>query len=120
MLSAPILVRKINNAKHEVYVKKKFNEETNNRDTRHTKEILDSFKFRKLKDINPRNWLSENGRFIRHVTTRRWLKIYDTTRRWWRTSKIGARRNYCWESKIKSSQKKKIRTGLKILTPNNY
>ena len=33
MLSTPILVRKINNAKYEGYVKKKFNEETNNRYT---------------------------------------------------------------------------------------
>ena len=40
-----------------------------------------------------------------------------TTRRWWRTTKIRARINYCWKIEIKSS-KKKAGAGLKFLTPS--
>ena len=51
MFSNPSVIRKINNVTYKGYVNKKVNEKMDLGDTRHTKAILDSFKFKMLKRI---------------------------------------------------------------------
>ena len=51
MLSISTLSRKTNNANYKGYVNKTLNEEMNSRDMRHVEAILDSFKFKKLKNV---------------------------------------------------------------------
>ena len=51
MFSNPSVIRKINNVNYKGYVNKNVNEKMDRGDTRHTKAILDSFKFKMLKRI---------------------------------------------------------------------
>ena len=51
MLSAPSIIRKINNSSFKGYVNKKLNKKLNIGDTRRAEEILNSLKFKRLEKI---------------------------------------------------------------------